>query len=372
MRSLPKYELEKLLEEAKGRLLVSEQAAEEYEKKKDLILDFVTSAMSKRENLIQLKGKDILRVIISDCRNHINLMINVLSLCLPEVLIKVLPSIHTFYCEDFFYDYFLAELESFRDAAKALFSESSRDEIMRIYDWLIGKHKLIIDLSITLKPTTIELEHEWKKKKNQFLSYILEGDFEEALKFTKKVIKECDNILDFYVKILHPALYKIGSLWEKGNITIAEEHLATSTVGRVMAYIYLKYLKFFSPKKSKSKALVLTPPNELHELGARIVADLLEIDGWDVLFLGANVSKQNLIEIVKKNKPKLVAFSITMPFNLKWVKETIGLLKNIKISPKVIVGGFVFNLAPDLYKKLDADYWAKDAKEAVEIARKIK
>jgi len=65
MRSLPKYELEKLLEEAKGRLLVSEQAAEEYEKKKDLILDFVTSAMSKRENLIQLKGKDILRVIIS-------------------------------------------------------------------------------------------------------------------------------------------------------------------------------------------------------------------------------------------------------------------------------------------------------------------
>ncbi len=104
-----------------------------------------------------------------------------------------------------------------------------------------------------------------------------------------------------------------------------------------------------------------------------MVADFLEMDGWDVLYLGANVPEEELIKLVKKIKPKLVAISVTMPFNLIKAKKIIDSLKSLgDYVPKIMVGGIAFNLMPDLYKKIGADFWAKDAKEAVEVARKIK
>lgn len=133
------------------------------------------------------------------------------------------------------------------------------------------------------------------------------------------------------------------------------------------------YLLFPKIKKSKLKALVSSAPNEFHELGGRIVADFLEIDGWDVSYLGANVPEQELIKIVKKTKPKLIAISVTMPFNIEKAHKIIDSIKNIEsYAPKIMVGGIAFNILPDLYKKIGADFWAKDAKEAMEIARKIK
>jgi methanogenic corrinoid protein MtbC1 len=363
--------MKNLIKEAEKKLPVSNESAEEYEKNKDSMLDFVNTEMSKRKDLVQLIGGNSLQMMFDNHRNHINFMIDVFKFSLFEFLIKIVPWVYkSYYNQGFSYNYFLIELETWKKAVKKFLTKSNADEIIKTYDWLIEKHEKMIDLSKSLDIFTIKLEDEWEHRKNQFLSYILEGDFERALKFTKKILKKYEDIQNFYLKIIQPALYDVGTLWEKGKISVAEEHLATSIVGRIMANIYILFPK---TKKTKLKAIVSSSPNEFHELGGRIVADFLEIDGWDVSYLGANVPEQELIKIVKKTKPKLVALSVTMPFNIEKAHKIINSLKTMgSYNPTIIVGGIAFNIFPDLYKKIGADFWAKDAKSAVEIARKIK
>ncbi|MCS7203130.1 MAG: cobalamin B12-binding domain-containing protein, partial [Thermodesulfovibrio sp.] len=130
------------------------------------------------------------------------------------------------------------------------------------------------------------------------------------------------------------------------------EHLATAIVGRVMANLYAHFPRI--KKKAKSKVIVTSSPNEFHELGGRIVADCLEIDGWDVYYLGANVPEQELIKLLIKVKPKILAISVTMPFNLERAESLIKSVRKVeKVRPKIIVGGIAFNIIPEIYKKIE-------------------
>lgn len=364
------YKLEDLTKEAKTKLIVSPEAAKDYEAKRDFMLNFVNQEMSERPDIIKLIGGNPLQMMYDNHKNHINFMINVFKYSLFELLVRIIPWVYrSYHNHDFSYDYFPIELETWKQAVDKFLQKDHAKEINKTYDWMIEKHPIMIEISKSQTNFVIPLEEKWKIKKNRFLSFLLEGDFESAINFAERFIKSSEDIENFYLKIVQPALYDIGNLWEAGKISVAEEHLATAIVGRVMANIYPKFPK----KKKKAKAIVSSSPNEYHELGGRIVADLLEMDGWDVYYLGANVPAQELIKLVNKTKPKIVAISVTMPFNIEKAAELIKKLKESKPpKPKIIVGGLAFNLLPDLHKQVGADFWAPDAKKAVEIASQFK
>lgn len=79
-------------------------------------------------------------------------------------------------------------------------------------------------------------------------------------------------------------MYEVGNLWERGEISVAEEHLASSIISRIMSTIYSKFITF---ENTRGKAVVTATANEFHKLGSRIVADSLEMNGWDVNHLGS-------------------------------------------------------------------------------------
>ncbi|MCX8034588.1 MAG: cobalamin-dependent protein, partial [Thermodesulfovibrio sp.] len=90
-------------------------------------------------------------------------------------------------------------------------------------------------------------------------------------------------------------------------------------------------------------------------------------------YLGANVPEQELIKLLIKVKPRIVAISVTMPFNLERAESLIKSVRKVeKVRPKIIVGGIAFNIIPEIYKEIGADFWASDAKQAVEIASHFK
>lgn len=362
--------MEDLIREAKEKLIVSPEAVKDYEENKEFLLDFVNHEMSRRPDIIKLIGGNPLQMMYDNHRNHVNFMINVFKFSLFEMLVRIIPWVYkSYHNHDFSYDYFPVELETWKKAVDKFLKKDFAKEINRTYDWMIEKHPIMIEISQSHSNFEIPLEEEWKTKKDRFLSFLLEADFESAINFADKYIKSSEDIENFYLKIVQPALYDIGNLWETGKISVAEEHLATAIVGRVMANIYTKFPKI----KRKAKAIVCSSPNEYHELGGRIVADLLEINGWDVYYLGANVPIEELIKLINKTKPKLVAMSVTMPFNIEKAAELIKRIREIKkVKPKIIVGGLAFNLLPDIYRQIGADYWAPDAKKAIEIARQIK
>jgi len=127
--------MKELIKEAEKKLRVSNESAEEYEKKKDLMLDFVNKEMSKRKDLAQLIGGNSLQMMFDNHRNHVNFMINVFKFSLFEMLVKIVPWVYkSYYNNGFSYDYFLVELETWKRAIKNFLTESNANEIIKTYD----------------------------------------------------------------------------------------------------------------------------------------------------------------------------------------------------------------------------------------------
>jgi methanogenic corrinoid protein MtbC1 len=102
-----------------------------------------------------------------------------------------------------------------------------------------------------------------------------------------------------------------------------------------------------------------------------MIADLLEAEGWNVMYLGANTPQDELLKLLRKNTPRILGISVTMPFNLPYVKEIItrlGAEKGLQ-EVRIMVGGVAFNMFPGLWHKLGAHGWAEDGQAATALVR---
>ena len=91
--------------------------------------------------------------------------------------------------------------------------------------------------------------------------------------------------------------------------------------------------------------------------------------GYPVVDLGRDVEPAAVVEAAKKHAAPLVGLSALMTTTLGSMEQTIALLREEKVSCKVVVGGAV--LTADYAKKIGADFYAKDAKESVDVARRV-
>lgn len=147
------------------------------------------------------------------------------------------------------------------------------------------------------------------------------------------------SIKDIYEDNLKPALVKVGELWEQNKISVAAEHLASAVAESLLNEIYVK----ISPSDKTNKTVVVSClENEHHQIGARMVSDIFEIHGWEVLFLGANTPKQDLVNYLKIMKPNLVAISLSIYFHFPTLEKTINLIKKEFPKIQIITGGQVF------------------------------
>jgi methanogenic corrinoid protein MtbC1 len=171
----------------------------------------------------------------------------------------------------------------------------------------------------------------------------------------------------FYLEVIEPSMVEIGARWERGEISVAQEHLATAISSRVMAALYPR---FVLGEQTKGRAVVTTVCEEFHELGAWMVADLLALEGWEVSYLGANTPTGDLLDMLLNLKPDLLALSSAMPFNLDRVQESIQAVRDREelAATRILVGGRIFREMDDLWRLTGADGWARDAQEAVALA----
>ena len=95
----------------------------------------------------------------------------------------------------------------------------------------------------------------------------------------------------------------------------------------------------------------------------------LENYGYEVIDLGRDVDYQTVVDAAIEHKVKLVGLSALMTTTLGSMEKTIELLRKNNVDCKIVVGGAV--LTPEYAEKIGADFYAKDAKETVDIAKKI-
>jgi methanogenic corrinoid protein MtbC1 len=363
---------EELVQEelAQEELYASSESALAYEKAKETLIDKVNGALTRHPHLEQLIGLNPIQMMYDNHRDHANFMVTVLKLNAFEMLVRIVPWVYrTYHRRGFSYHYFLEELTAWQEAVKITLDERSAEEIIPVYGWLLAHHEDMIKLSEEKgSPFFLPVSPEWQKQKDRFLAFLLKGDFDSCLRMFQRVVHGQEDLRNFYLRVVQPALYEVGVLWEEGKISVAEEHLATAIVGGVMASIYTRVPRSL---KSKKKVVLTATPHEFHEVGCRMIADLLEAEGWNVMYLGANTPQDELLKLLRKNTPRILGISVTMPFNLPYVKEIItrlGAEKGLQ-EVRIMVGGVAFNMFPGLWHKLGAHGWAEDGQAATALVR---
>lgn len=216
----------------------------------------------------------------------------------------------------------------------------------------------------------IEYGNPFSEEAAKYLDFLVYGDKKSAQQLIMELVNNGATIKDIYTHIFQVTQKETGRLWQIGKINVAQEHLITAATQLIMSLLY-PYL--FSTVNKGKKVLVACIEGEMHEIGARMVADFFEMEGWNSYYVGANTPKNSLINTILSFKPDVIAISVTMVFNLSAVTELINELKAIESlkNTKIIVGGYPFLIANNLWKTVGADGCGCDGKNAIVLADEL-
>jgi len=199
-------------------------------------------------------------------------------------------------------------------------------------------------------------------------SAIEKGMKEQCAKIINELLKQLApmSIID---EVLIPALDRTGENFEKGKIFLPQLIMSATSASICFDEIKLAISKTSDNAVSKGTIVIATVKGDIHDIGKNIVKTLLENYGYTIIDLGKDVDPSLVVETVKKYNAKMVGLSALMTTTVVSMEETIKLLKDSKPDCKIMVGGAV--LTEDYAIKIGADFYSKDAKCAVDIAREV-
>jgi len=228
---------------------------------------------------------------------------------------------------------------------------------------LIEGRNLLTVLTLLTPPTTTDALSALLQR---YLEAQLRGDRREALRLlVDEGLLQGVPLQDIHLKVIQPAQYEIGRLWQENRISVAQEHLATAISQLALSHLY----RHLPRDPSNGKVIMLScVAGEMHEVGARMASDFLEMAGFDVRFLGANVPTEHLARMVLEQRPDLLALSVTMTYHLPALREAVQQVRAVAPTLPIAVGGLAFSWAQGLDQELGVSFHGRDARELVASA----
>jgi methanogenic corrinoid protein MtbC1 len=199
-----------------------------------------------------------------------------------------------------------------------------------------------------------------------FLQSLLAADRRAATTIATAALAEGHELMAIYVEVLQASLYDLGRLWESNRITVAEEHAGTAVCQYVLAELYARMP---APGRRRGRAVMTGVEGEFHQMGANLVADAWEADGWAVRFLGTNTPRAGVLQALDVHDADVLGISVTMLFNVSLARLLVREARAQRPALSVLVGGAAFRVAPHLWREIGADAQADDVRGAVEVLR---
>lgn len=213
----------------------------------------------------------------------------------------------------------------------------------------------------------MELRRDIELLCERYTASLLSGSHEEAFHAIRDAMERGVNPLMIYTEIITPALAEVGDAWHRGELNIAAEHLAIQITLQQSAHIRGVARR---RKRVGAEAVITAVEGEMHAVGARLIADLFHLEGWDVAFLGQNTPTKDLVEWVRERKPDLVILSLSQRDLMRVAKEAAATLKSLDDAPFVFVGGVGLSDSA-LRAEMPADLISADPLEAISVANSL-
>ncbi len=316
----------------------------------------------------EIRGKTVEdgRVLrVQDVRRHLDYLKEAVMASSPSLFVNyVIWLKELFYGEDFPESALPVTLECLRDALALRFPKEKADLTGEYIEAALRK----LFEPTRGEPSYIQEENPLGELAGAYLSLLLKGDRHAAEKAVLEAVSCGTTVQDIYLHVFQASQYEIGRLWHIGQVSVAQEHYCSAVTERIMSRLSPT---IFSTQRIGRSYVGACVGGELHQIGARMVADFFETEGWDTYYLGADVPTTDILHAVVDYKADLLGISCTMSFHRSAMEK---LIRNIRKEPaiprdlKIIVGGYIFSVYPDFYREIGADRMATDAAAAVRTA----
>lgn len=178
---------------------------------------------------------------------------------------------------------------------------------------------------------------EPSKLARAYLEHALAGrDSEAARILIEAVVSESIDLIDLFEHVITPSAQRVGDLWHGAQISVADEHFVTQLNQKLIAVAgTLRPV----PQSNSERVVLACPPEEQHDTGLRMIAQLLITHGYDASMLGAAMPISALVDYVHKNEPLAVGLSIASPLAIGSLASTVTALREAEPALPVFVGG---------------------------------
>lgn len=228
------------------------------------------------------------------------------------------------------------------------------------------------NLEINATKTTEALSNtNTEQTKENLQSIIIKGQVDKAKSFTKILLSEGKTPLEIIDDFIVPALDIVGKEYESGKKFLPQLLLSAETVSQAFSVLKAELEKTGAVQEEKGTILIATVHGDIHDIGKNIVKAMLENYGYAVVDLGKDVAPEKVLETALEKNISLIGLSALMTTTVLNMEKTIKLLRKAESETgkkfTIMVGGAV--LTEEFAKKIDADYYAKDALASVNIAK---
>lgn len=176
-----------------------------------------------------------------------------------------------------------------------------------------------------------------------YLDALRAGDGPGAYRIVQRALDEGLELPALYQRVVAPAMHAIGSLWETGALTVADEHLATALTNRVLAALRPPLHVAVEPAGDDAppprRAILAAVEGERHALGLRMASDILEDSGLRTIYLGSDVPTSALLQAVDSLAPDLLALAATMTSLAPRLDEVATAVRRDHPEIALMVGG---------------------------------
>ena len=193
-----------------------------------------------------------------------------------------------------------------------------------------------------------------------------ELDEEAMLEMLNAVMEDGGSEAGAAMEACQKGMDEVGKLFESGEYFVGDlifaGELMTEAVG-----ILKDALVCGNSSGPKTKMILCTVKDDLHDIGKNIVKAMLEANGFDVLDLGIDTPAQKIVETAKAENIQIVALSGVLTLALDSMKATVAALKDAGLSCKVIIGGAP--VSAEACKNIGADEWAISPQKTINTCK---
>lgn len=201
----------------------------------------------------------------------------------------------------------------------------------------------------------------------RYLNALLQGDRKQSRVVIEQALQTGIPANSVYMEIIWPIMVEIEKLSKAGRITAIAEHMATRINRTIVDQLQNKLPRRANRDK---KIVVCCAQDEIQELGAQIMADLFESDGWEVKFLGGGLTNEDIMAFANEYGPEILLVYGATAKQAPGIRHLIDTIREINARPdmRIMVSGGLFNRAEGLWQEIGADLFAPTAQQAVEVA----